>query len=843
MPSILPNVPLDAMRSAFLERFKPGARLALTAPAGSGKSSRVPLWLREAGFCRQGRILLLEPRRLAAHALAQYLARLLGEELGCHIGLRMHGLTRTSQSCEIEVVTEGVLTRMLLADPELCGISCVIFDEFHERSLACDLGFTLLCDIQKALRRDLVLLLMSATFEREALATKLRDFTQLSFDVQGFPVQVSWLEPERGIVPGSQAFWQYTASVICRAAHKMSGTILVFLPGAAEIARVAEYLASEPACDVPCYALTRHSPRSVREAIFQPRTSSESRIVLATSVAESSVTIPGVVCVVDSGLARRQVHDPGQGLDRLVTVPEARASMLQRTGRAGRTAQGVCLRLFSKAQANDFPESISPEILRSDLAGLVLVLAAMGVVSYQACLALPWLDAPPQGSFARARSLLQTLGALDAKGQITALGQKLTSLPLAPRTGLLVLRGLELGLAELACLLAALIDNFSRLAPKTCDITALLEDISLQPAGSLILNDALRLAHSLGLKPRQLLSKALASKSACGQLLLEAWPDFLAMRLSQANTQASSQQIGYKLRGGHVLELNAEDPSARAAFLVVPCVLGKAPRERIRLCAAVDHAQLERLAKDLCQNEDEIQVGEDGCVHSYLLTRLDALELARKVSQPSASQCRKALLQHLTTTQKLPLGSRARAWQQRVLFLHEELGEPWPDLSDAKLLGMLDEWLGPLLEDAQALVRLTDSMLMPHFCALLPYRLHALLDTLAPAFWVSPAGVQHAVHYEGYHQGRAPWVEVKLQECFGLLKSPTLAQGKIPLTLQLLSPAGRPLQITSDLAHFWSHGYRMVRGEMLGRYPKHPWPEDPTKALPTAHAKKRRQKL
>ncbi len=834
----LPPVPLDSLRATLLEQMRPGTRLALSAQTGSGKSSRLPLWLRESGFCGKGRILLLEPRRLAAQTLAHYLATLLGERLGFHIGLRMRGMTRVSKDCEIEVVTEGVLTRLLLADQELSGVSCVIFDEFHERSLATDLGLTLLREIQKALRPDLTLIVMSATLDYDTLQNKLSDFRHLAFDVPGFPVTVSWLPPDQGIIPASQAFCRYLASVVVRAVRNSSGTLLVFLPGASEIARVAEELRSELDPRIPVYALTRHSPRSVREAIFDPKAPLARRIVLATSVAESSVTIPGVVCVVDSGLARRQVHDPNQGLDRLVTVSEAWANMLQRTGRAGRTASGHCLRLFSEAQANAFPKSLSPEILRSDLSELVLVLAAMGVINYEACLALPWLDAPPKGSFLRARDVLQKLGALDPKGQITPLGEKVNALPLAPRSALLVLRGLSWQCPELACVLAALIENFWRLAPKGSDIWSLVEDLGQnQKAFRFVLEDALRLARLLSLPPKDLLPRAWASQKDCGKLLLEAWPDFLAMRLALPNEGQKAERIVYKLRSGHEVALAATDPASQAPFLVVPCVLGKAPRERIRLCAAITPDVLESFVKGLCHEEQETSVTADGCVRSLLVTKLDALELHRKSVLPSALQCRKALVQHLQTSRQLPLGTRCRNWQARVLFLHGVLGAPWPKLDDAALLESLDTWLGPLLTKPLALQELTDTRLLPALRALLPYQLTATLDTLAPENWLSPAGTKHPVHYAD--PDKAPWVEVKLQACFGVVASPRLVDGRVPLILHLTSPAGRPLQITSDLAHFWSHGYQQVRGEMLGRYPKHPWPEDPLNALPTAKPKKR----
>ena len=830
----LPQAPLDPLRTAFLSQVTPGSRLVLTAQAGSGKSSRVPLWLREMGLTKHGRILLLEPRRLAAQTLATYLATLLGEELGQHIGLRMRGVTITSQDCDIEVVTEGVFTRMLLADPELRGVSCVIFDEFHERSIASDLGLTLVCDIQKALREDLLLLLMSATIDWEDLQSKLHDFQLLTFDAQGYPVDVHWLEPPKGTIPGSSDFLRYVARVTGQATKTQQGTILVFLPGAYEIARVGDYLRELLPDTIPLQSLTRHSSHETCAAIFHKDPQHGCQVVLASSVAESAVTIPHVTCVIDCGLARRQVHDPGQGLDRLVTMRESLASMLQRTGRAGRTSQGTCLRLFSEAQAADFPKHVRPEILRADLSGLVLVLAAMGIVNYEAALALPWLDAPPKGSFMKARELLQKLGALDKRGHITSLGKKMSALPLSPRAALLLVKGKEMELGALACVLAALIEHFWRLGAKSADIRALVEDTLHSPASS-VMREALRLARLCGISCKHLASIAQADLAMCGRLLLCAWPDFLAMRMTES-TSLQANHASYKLCSGHMLSLDGGDPCAQSLFLVAPCVLGSPPRERIRLCAPLAKEDLSERMQDRCE-EVVTHVTKDGLVQSFRLTSIEALEIARSPIAPQPTACRKALCAYLAQKGTLPLGKASRLWQERVLFLHAHLGEPWPDISDARLLACLDDWLGPLLESPDALAKLSDTKFCQHLSVLLPPKLHQELERLAPTFWLSPAKVRHPIHYERQGKDISPWVEVKLQECFGLLQSPQIA-GDVPLTLHLTSPAGRPLQITRDLASFWRDGYLAVRGEMLGRYPKHPWPSDPINAPASFRTKK-----
>ncbi len=818
-----PAAPIDALRPSLLGTLADGDSAVVCAPPGAGKSSRIPLWLLNADWRNDNRILLLEPRRVAARALARYAARLLGQNVGGLVGYRMRQESAVSAATRLEVVTEGVLTRLLQQDPSLPGVACILFDEFHERSLQADLGLALSLESRSLLRPDLRLVVMSATLDAEGAASLLGDCPILRCEGRSCPVDVRYLPPPPDAV-GPAALWRHTAAVVRSALRAEQGDILVFLPGMAEIARVAEELENGLPPDTDIHPLYGYLKPAEQDAAIAPAPQGRRKIVLATSIAETSLTIEGIRIVVDTGLCRRPRWDTAADMARLVTERVSLAAADQRAGRAGRTQPGLCLRLWSREETAGLRPAIRPEILESDLAPLVLQTARWGTPPEK----LHWLNTPPAPRLQAARRCLASLEALtgdDGGDHLTPLGRRMADLPLHPRTARMLLTAPPALHAE-ACLLAALLEEDRGGAQS--DLRRIL-DQEQRNRSSRIRALAARLARLC--PPPASPAREEPPHDAVGQLLAAAWPDRVALRTGEQH-----QEAVYLLRGGQAATLPLDDALAREACLAIADLGGDAARSRarIRRAAPLARASLERLFAARVRTEDSVQVTDEGRLLARRRRMLDALVLDdAPLPRPDGTDAALAFCDYLRrhALDQLPWTETLRQWQQRVLLARSLDGDLWPDISDAALLADLEGWLAPALEQETDIRRFPAAALAQALRALVPSSLSRRLDALLPTHWTAPSGRTHPVVY-GAEGG--PYVAVKLQECFGCRTTPSLADGRCPLTLHLLSPAGRPLQITRDLAGFWTSAYPQVRAEMRGRYPRHPWPEDPAAALPTA---------
>lgn len=859
-PIALPPCPLDAVRPEVTRTLAQGGNLVLQAEPGAGKSTRLPLWLLSAPWLHPerggGRILLLEPRRVAARALARYLARALGEELGRTVGLRMRDETRVSRATRLEVLTEGVLTRLLQDDPQLSGTACVIFDEFHERSLTADTGLALCLESQAALRPDLRLAVMSATLDAAPVAALLGGCPVISCPGRAFPVSIRYLPPraEAGRFPGgAPLLWRHAATVIAGLCRTEPGGLLAFLPGAGEIRQVAQLLEGRLPPEVDLHPLYGNLPPQAQDAALAPPPPGRRKVVLATAIAETSLTIDGVRMVVDCGLARQARFDPASGLTRLTTERVSLAGAVQRAGRAGRTEPGLCCRLWDAAEDRGLRPAARPEILEADLSGLTLQLAVWGADPA----ALPWLDPPSTASVAVARQALQRLGALDAQHRATPLGRRMAALPLEPRPAKMLLDAQAQGHGPLACCLAALLEERApgAAAGYGADLGRRLDRLCRSdrpadsPAGRCnggngvqapLRRQARRLAAMIGLEG-DIFALAAADHKAAGTVLAQGWPELIAQRQNREEDTAGGPCPGvtYRLRCGRAARLPATDGLSRSPFLAVAEVDGAAPHGRIRLAAPLESEDLETRFGQEMRTEDLVQISSEGQITARRQTRLDALLLRdAPLPHPAPEQCAAALCAHLRQCglNALPWDDAARQWQARVTLLRGLEGEPWPDVSDAALLQSLELWLAPALAGCTALADLTAAAFTTALHGLLPKHMARRLAQAAPPHWRVPSGALRPIVY-GEEGG--PRLAAKLQEFFGCTATPAIADGRVPLTLHLNSPAGRPLQITRDLPHFWRHGYPAVRAEMRGRYPRHPWPEDPAAAEATSLSAKR----
>lgn len=790
----------------------------LVAPPGAGKTTVVPLELLGESWRGDGRIIVLEPRRLAARAAAERMARTLGEPVGRTVGYRVRMQSKVSAATRVEVVTEGVFTRMVLADPELAGIACVIFDEFHERSLDADLGLALARDAQRLIRDDLRLLVMSATLDGAAVGRLLDDAPVVESLGRMFPVETRYLGRDDRLRLEDQA-----VRAIERALAEETGSLLVFLPGQGEILRTAERLAERARPNVeiaPLYGAL--DPRDQDRAI-EPAPEGKRKVVLATSIAETSLTIQGVRVVVDCGLARVPRFDPASGLMRLATVRVSRAAADQRRGRAGRTEPGACYRLWDEAETRALPAYADPEILDADLSGLALDLARWGAKD---AADLAFLDPPPAAAFNEARALLARLEALDGDGVLTAHGRALAEFPLAPRLAHMVLKAADTGQALRAARIAALITERG-LGGRDADLRHRLE--GLERDRSPRARDAKALAErwaSLAGKPGTVKAETVEPLSD-GLLLAFAYPERVA--------KARGGQGEFQLVTGRGAFVEPTDALAREPWLAIAELGGGDRRDRILLAAPLDPAELQAFSGQF-EVEARLEESGGGRLRAKRLTRLGRLTIREEIDEnPDPALIADALSGRVRREglKALPWGEAAVSLRERAAFLHAR-DPAWPDLSDAALLDRLDDWLTPVLQGLRGLNALKPDVLDGALRSLIPWDQQRRIDHEAPARWTAPTGNSFAIDYAAE---AGPRVDVRVQEVFGLAQHPAVAG--VPITLSLLSPAHRPIQTTKDLPGFWKGSWKDVRSDMRGRYPKHVWPEDPATAAPTSRAKPR----
>ena len=811
-------LPIDAALPDLTAALRGNNAAVLVAPPGAGKTTRVPLVLaREDWACKARRILVLEPRRLAARAAADRMASTLGERVGDTVGLRVRFGSKISSRTRIEIITEGIFTRLILDDPMLDGVSAVIFDEFHERSLDADLGLALARDVQLGLREDLRVLVMSATIDGARIAALLGDAPVIASEGRAFAVETRYVGRDaRPIEP-------QVADTIIRAMRADAGSLLAFLPGAAEIRRTKTLLEgrTEPTTDV--VALYGALAGDEQDRAIAPAPPGRRKIVLATSIAETSITIEGVRIVVDSGLARVPRYEPDVGVTRLETVRVSRAAADQRRGRAGRIEPGVCYRLWDEPQTAALEPFARPEILAADLSAFALDLAAWGGGPDQ----LAFLDPPPKAALTEAKALLSELGAIDSDGRITAEGKLLRRLPLPPRLARMVVdagaEGDAVPAAEIATLLGerGLGGDDNDLRER---LAALRRDRS--PRG----RDARAMAQRWAEVPP---SQQGGAQQSVGALLALAYPE----RIAKNRGGGSGAFLLVNGRGANV---DPASPLAREPFLAVAELAGTAAQGRILSAAPITLAEIEQRFSDRIESRDEIAFDTaSASLRGRRSRRLGAIALSDQPMPVAASD---------DTAQKLadgiaglgigrlPWTKSLQQWRDRVMFLRASEGEEWPDLSDAALAQTVNAWLAPALAAKTALGDITGDELNTAVRALLPWPLQRRLDAEAPTHFTAPTGSQVAIDYEA--EG-GPKIAIRVQELYGLDRHPAIAGGKAPLLIELLSPAHRPVQMTRDLPGFWRGSYAAVRAEMRGRYPKHPWPEDPIAAQATRRAKPR----
>ncbi len=791
--------PIDAALPELLAALQSGPRAVLVAPPGAGKTTRVPLALLGVPWRNDGRIIVLEPRRLAARAAARFMAQSLGEAVGQTVGYRVRLETKVTKATRVEVVTEGVFTRMLLDDPELTGVAAVLFDEFHERSLDADLGLALSLDAA-ALRPDLRLLVMSATIDGARVATLL-DAPVVRSEGRAFPVETRYLAPD----PLQRLEDQVTAAILA-ALRADEGSLLVFLPGQAEISRTVERLASRVPANVDVAPLYGQLSADEQDRAIDPAPPGRRKIVLATSIAETSLTIEGIRIVVDSGLHRVPAYDPATGLTTLETRKVSRAGADQRRGRAGRTAPGIAYRLWHEGQTGALEAYDAPEILTADLAGLALDLANWGVSDPAA---LRFLDPPPKPAWAEAAALLTHLEALDANGRITQEGRALAKLPLHPRLAHMVHRAEDPGTAaELAALVSE-----RGLGGDDTDLSHRLS--RFRADRSRRANDARTLARRWGGAPGEDLD--------LGRNLARAFPDRVA--------QAAGARGRFRLANGRAAALEPSDALASSPFLVATEITGVAANGKIRSAVALDRADLEDLFAGQIKSETTLHWdAASSSVRARRRRLYGALVLADDPVPPPDAEAAAALLaEHVAD--RLPWSKDQRTLLARVKFLYDTIGAPWPDAATVPAGD-----LQPFIHGRTSLADITANDLDGLLSTLLPYAQRAEIDRLLPSHFNAPSGSHVPIDYAAE---AGPTLEIRVQELYGLDRHPAVANGKVPLLLVLLSPAHRPIQTTSDLPGFWRGSWKDVAKDLRGRYPRHLWPEDPIAATATARAKPR----
>jgi ATP-dependent helicase HrpB len=822
MRAVAEPLPIDPVLPELTAALRAGDAAVLVAPAGAGKTTRVPLVLAAEPWAAGKKLIVLEPRRLAARAAAARMAATLDEAVGASVGYRVRFGSKVSAATRIEVVTEGVFTRLILDDPSLAGVAGVLFDEFHERSLDADLGLALARDVQQGLRADLKLLVMSATIDGARVAKLLGEAPVIESTGRAFPVETRHLGRDtRTPIEGQ------VADAVTRALRAEAGSLLVFLPGAAEIRRTETLLRErihDDALDiVPLYGAL---DADVQDRAIAPAPPGRRKVVLATSIAETSLTIEGVRVVIDGGLARVPRYEPEVGLTRLETVRVSRASAEQRRGRAGRIEPGVCYRLWDEPQTAALEAANRPEILAADLSGLVLDLAHWGVADPAS---LAFLDPPPAAALAQAKALLGELGAIDRSGRITEEGRQLRELPLPARLARMVVDAAAVGEAELAAEIAVVLTERG-LGGNDVDLGHRLDALSRDRS------PRAREARSTAKRWAQIArggkEQGGGGDLSVGALLALAYPDRLAK-----NRGAGGAFLLANGRGAHLDEISA---LAREPFLAVAEIAGTAAQGRIVLAAPLTLAEIEAQFDDRIDSRDEIAFDEaSASLRARRLRRLGAIALAEQpIAVVPDETTARMLAQGIIrlSVERLPWTPALRQWRDRVLFLRRAQGDEWPDLSDTALAAKAVEWLAPALAGKIALSEFSSGEFAQALHAMLPWTLRRRIDAEAPSHFIAPSGSALPIDYAA---PEGPRLAIRLQELFGLDRHPSIAGGGVPLLLELLSPAHRPVQVTRDLPGFWRGSYGAVKAEMKGRYPRHPWPDNPLAAAPTRRAKPR----
>jgi ATP-dependent helicase HrpB len=818
-------LPIDAALPELTAALRDNNVAVLVAPPGAGKTTRVPLVLtKEPWAQRPGpstRILVLEPRRLAARAAAARMAHNLGEAVGETVGLRVRFGSKISRKTRIEIVTEGIFTRMIVDDPMLAGVAAVLFDEFHERSLDADLGLALARDAQQGLREDLKILVMSATIDGARVGALLGGAVVIESQGRIFPVETRYVGRDaRPIEP-------QLADTIARAMRAERGSVLAFLPGAAEIRRTQNLLESRAhaATDiVPLYGALGGDEQA---RAIEPAPPGRRKIVLATSIAETSITIEGVRVVVDSGLARVPRYEPDVGVTRLDTVRVSRAAADQRRGRAGRTEPGLCYRLWDEPQTAALEPFARPEILAADLSSFALDLAAWGADADK----LAFLDPPPRAARAEAKTLLVALGAIDGDGRITEEGRQLRRLPLPPRLARMVIDAARVGQGIIAAELAALIGERGLGGD---DIDMRERFAALQHDRSPRARDVRAMARRWAEVAQTPLFKGERGELSAGALIALAFPERIAKNRGTGGG-------AFLLANGRGASLDSASPLAREPFLAVAELAGSAAQGRILSAAPITLDEIETHFADRITARDDVAFdGASLSLRGRSSRRLGAIVLSERAVPVLLDENNARLLAESVANlgiERLPWTQALKQWRDRVTFLRYSEGGEWPDLSDAALAASAAAWLAPALAGKTALAGLPADEFAAALGELLPWPLRRRLDAEAPTYFEAPTGTRVPIDYAAES---GPKIAVRVQELFGLDHHPAIAAGKVPLAIELLSPAQRPVQTTRDLPGFWRGSYAAVRAEMRGRYPKHPWPDDPIAAAPTRRAKPRK---
>lgn len=820
-------LPIDDVLPELTGALRKRSAAVLVAPPGAGKTTRVPLVLAQEPWAKGKRLLVLEPRRLAARAAAARMAATLGEAVGATVGYRVRFGSKVSRATRIEVVTEGIFTRMVLDDPSLAGVAAVLFDEFHERSLDADLGLALARDVQQGLREDLKLLVMSATLDAARVGRLLGDAQGTAKVIESagraFPVETKYIGRN-----AHEPIERQVAETIVRVLRADAGSLLVFLPGAGEIRRTETFLReriSDPSVDI--VALYGALEADVQDRAIAPAAPGRRKVVLATSIAETSLTIEGVRVVIDCGLARVPRYEPDVGLTRLETVRVSRASADQRRGRAGRTEPGICYRLWDEPQTASLDPANKPEMLAADLSGFVLDLAYWGVADPAS---LAFLDPPPPPALVEAKVLLGDLGAIDREGRITEEGRRLRNLPLPPRLARMVVDAAAVGEAELAAEVAVVLTERG-LGGNDVDLAHRVDALRRERS------NRAREARGMAQRWADIAGERRGGEKkelSPGALLALAYPDRIARSRGSGGA--------FLLANGRGANVDPTSALSREPFLAVAEITGTAAQGRIVLAASLTLAEIEAQFSDRIESRDEVAFDEGSAsLRARRLRRLGAIALAEQVMKVVPNDATARMLAEGIARigiARLPWTNALRQWRDRVMFLRRAEGDEWPDLSDVTLAKTAGEWLAPALAGKTSIAALGADALTQALRELLPWNLKRRLEAEAPTHFAAPSGSSVPIDYEAEE---GPKLAIRVQELFGLDRHPVIAGGRVPLVVELLSPAHRTVQVTRDLPGFWRGSYAAVKAEMKGRYPRHPWPDNPLAAAPTRRAKPRSQ--